>query len=483
MSKEPVKKKQSDKKVPQQKSDTLVVLDKELMRIQAVKGIDKNGKLETVDPIAKNQSQFMRIDKSGNLLSNFFSNFMAQVKNPSRFNFFKLPETLALKMAQKLQQHFDKPSAEGEKMAKELEISPNQDQKLQNESDKKEENMETTENTVGNNGYRFSREQIDWETLTDLGWSREQLEKYNMLDPLLKGYKTNHLLEVSVKVGADTLPTDGRLFLRQEEDGKVAFAVHLIRKEPKLNQKFFGHEFSKEDKENLVSTGNMGRLANLTYKNNDNVPHIISIDRLTNRLVALPAEWLKIPNEIKGVTLTEEQKTDFAQGKPIYLEGMLSKKDTLFNAHLQYNADKRSPEFIFDRNRQQLNHEVPKEFRGKELDDKQYEKLSQGHAVYIDNLIDRKGEKYQGYITFDTASGNTKFTFTNPELIKDKVQPKEENKTQVAVNSDGKTNESTKKINEPLKSGQSSPKNSQQKQEQDAQEEADTPVRRRGRRM
>jgi len=48
---------------PDQLSEILLVLDKDKKKIQAVKSIDENGKMETVDPIRKNQNQFMRVDK------------------------------------------------------------------------------------------------------------------------------------------------------------------------------------------------------------------------------------------------------------------------------------------------------------------------------------------------------------------------------------------------------------------------------------
>ncbi|MGJ1316182.1 hypothetical protein ACR78R_26745, partial [Sphingobacterium multivorum] len=76
--------------MPEQLSDILLVLDKDKMKIQAVKSIDKNGKMETVDPTKKNQNQFMRVDKHGDFFSNFFSNFISQLKNPTNFSFFKV---------------------------------------------------------------------------------------------------------------------------------------------------------------------------------------------------------------------------------------------------------------------------------------------------------------------------------------------------------------------------------------------------------
>lgn len=66
--------------MPEQLSDILLVLDKEKMKIQAVKSIDENGKMQTVDPTKKNESQFIRVDKHGDFISNFFSNFWRQLK-------------------------------------------------------------------------------------------------------------------------------------------------------------------------------------------------------------------------------------------------------------------------------------------------------------------------------------------------------------------------------------------------------------------
>ncbi|WP_341836899.1 DUF3945 domain-containing protein [Chitinophaga pollutisoli] len=168
---------------------------------------------------------------------------------------------------------------------------------------------------------------------------------------------------------------------------------------------------------------------------------------------------------------------------------MISKKGEPFNAPVQFNADKRFVEFLFDRNvnrgqnqqaeqQQGQLQEAPRTFRGKELTDQQYDKFKEGQTVYVDGLLDKKGQKYQGYITFDKETGKTGFSFNNPDKLKEKIQPKEENKTQVAVNSDGKTNEATKNIKEPLKTGQQQPKDKKQQQQQDATK---TPEKSRGR--
>ncbi|MDN3707259.1 DUF3945 domain-containing protein [Myroides ceti] len=475
--------------MPEQLSDILLVLDKEKMKIQAVKSIDENGKMETVDPTKKNQNQFMRVDKHGDFFSNFFSNFFSQLKNPTNFSFFRVGEPEAIEKAKEMQKQVDKPTPEGEKVMKEHEIKP--DTQANNKQENKSD-MATAQTTPETGEYRFRPEQIDWDTMKNLGLSKEYLEKRNLLEPLLKGYKTNELVPIGINLGGSILRTDARLSLQQGEDGNAIVAIHGIKKEPNLHFEFFGHKFTDEDKKNLLETGNMGRVVNLiNSKTGELMPSIISIDRLTNDVIALRTDFIKIPDEIKGVKLNDEQKQTLMEGKPLKLDGMISTKGTEFSATIQYNAEKRYPEFLFDRsnsNRQQQNNrqnnqqsqpqEASKIFRGKELTDKQYKDFKAGQTVYMAGLVDKKGQTYNGYITFNKETGKTGFEF--PNQYKERIKPTEAHKTQIAVNSHGKTNEATKNIKEPLKSGQQRPKNEKQ---QEQQNKPKNPAKSRGRKV
>src|SRR5690606_9769643 len=119
----------------------------------------------------------------------------------------------------------------------------------------------------------------------------------------------------------------------------------------------------------------------------------------------------------------------------------------------------------YHHNQQQTQHsaqEAPKIFRGKELDDSQYEKFKAGQTVYVDGLTDAKGKSYQGYITFNKETSKTDFSFNHPNKLKEEAKPTEDHKTQTAVNTQGKTNEATKNVKEPLESKQQQPINKQQ---------------------
>lgn len=459
----------------EQLSDILLVLDKEKMKIQAVKSIDKSGKMETVDPTKKNQSEFMRVDKHGDFVTNFLSNFWRQLKDPTKFALFKVSADEAVEKAKEFQNQINNPTAEGKKKMEKHEVKnePEQEQKQENKND-----MTKTETTPETSEYRFQPEQIDWETMNNLGLSKEYLEKKNLLDPLLRGYKTNELVPISVNLGGAVVRTDARLSLQSTPEGDVVAAVHGIRREPNLNFEFFGHKFSDEDKQNLRQTGNMGRVVDLIdSKTGELMPSIISVDRLTNELIALKTDFIKIPDEVKGIKLNDEQKQTLVEGKPLFIEGMISTKGTPFDANVQFNADKRYVEFLFDRsnnnrqtqnsqqdNQQSRSQEAPKTFRGKELEDEQYNKFKDGQTVYIPNLVDKKGQTYNGYITFNKETGKTNFEF--PNQYKERIKPTEAHKTQIAVNSEGKTNEATKNIKEPLQKGQQRPKNEKQQEQQ-----------------
>lgn len=119
------------------------------------------------------------------------------------------------------------------------------------------------------------------------------------------------MVTVTLNLGTAVSRPEGRLSLQPGEDGKAVMLIHSVRKEPQLNFPFFGHEFSKEDKENLIKTGNMGRTVDLKNpKTGETIPSIISVDRLTNELIALRTDKIKVPDELKGVQLNEQRETN-----------------------------------------------------------------------------------------------------------------------------------------------------------------------------
>ena len=139
-----------------------------------------------------------------------------------------------------------------------------------------------SQNTPAQEELKYNPDAIDWETLQNLGVSRESLEKRNLLEPLLKGYKTNELVPISFNLGSTVTRFDARLSLR-EVDGKVAVAIHGMRKEPSIGLSFpLVTSFQKRIKRTCLPQEIWDvRLSLPIAKLKEKIPSIISIDRLT----------------------------------------------------------------------------------------------------------------------------------------------------------------------------------------------------------
>lgn len=481
----------------EQMMDILLVFDKEKKTINAVKGIDENGELQTVPPKQEHNNDFLKVDKQGNALENFLKNFFSQLKDPTRFSFFKVAPEDTERTVKIIQENIKNPTPAADEMLDKIRIKP-KDLKVENPKE-----STTQEQKPDTNKYFIDPNKINWDDLKNLGITKEQLEKSKALEPMLRGYKSPSTFPIEANFGSMVMKTDARLSFRPDSEGNVVLAIHGIRKEPELDRPFFGHQFTDEDKKNLRETGNMGRIVDVkNYRTGELVPSFISIDKQTNELVSMKASSLKLPDEIKGVKLDEKQKAALMEGKAVFLENMISAKNKPFSAFVQVNAEKRSLEFIFpekeqkqtqqqgqqQRNDQPEGVRIPKSLAGVELSDKQQADLRADKTIYVKGLKDKEGQEYNAYVKVNHEKGKLDFYKFNPDKAKEKakeITPANEHKTQVAVNSEGKTNEATKHTKEPLKPGQATPTGEQKKKREEKKEEQkpDKPKKSQGRKM
>ncbi|GHT70419.1 hypothetical protein FACS1894155_02830 [Bacteroidia bacterium] len=89
-----------DKKLKDQ--DVLLVKEKGSSELHAV-NTDKNGKVKSSKLDGSENPDFLKIDKNGNALENFFENFNRQIKDPTKFEFFRIPMEKLQEVVQKLQ--------------------------------------------------------------------------------------------------------------------------------------------------------------------------------------------------------------------------------------------------------------------------------------------------------------------------------------------------------------------------------------------
>ena len=406
----------------EQMSDIVFILDKMELILQAVSKIGKDGKYSTVPADKEHSNSFLKIDRYANMFENFIKNFWSQLKDPTRFGILSVKED-TLDNPEVKQAIEDlaagKQTKAVEDFLKKYEIVPrdkeNQSINNQNQEEMAKKN-ETQQQAAQGDGtqqpkYRYNESMINWEELKKFGLSREYLMERGLLDQMLKGYKTNQLVPISMNFGSAVLRTDARLSFQQSAGGPIVLGIHGIRQKPELERPYFGHIFSDEDKKNLLETGNMGRVVELKGRNGEYIPSFISIDKLTNEVVAMKAENVFIPRELKGVELTQQEQDDLREGKKVFIEGMISNNGKEFDAHIQVNAERRGIEYIFENDKLFNRHSLG----GVELTKQQIEDLNAGKAIFVKDMERKDGEIFSSYVKLDEATGRPAYTRYNPD--------------------------------------------------------------------
>ena len=406
----------------EQMSDIVFILDKMELILQAVSKIGKDGKYSTVPADKEHSNSFLKIDRYANMFENFIKNFWSQLKDPTRFGILSVKED-TLDNPEVKQAIEDlaagKQTKAVEDFLKKYEIVP-RDKENQSINQKNQEEMakknETPQQATQEGGqqqpkYRYNESMINWEELKNFGLSREYLQERGLLDQMLRGYKTNQVVPISMNFGSAVLRTDARLSFQQSVGGPIVLGIHGIRQKPELERPYFGHIFSDEDKKNLLETGNMGRVVELKGRNGEYIPSFISIDKLTNEVVAMKAENVFIPRELKGVELTQQEQDDLREGKKVFIEGMISNSGKEFDAHIQVNAERRGIEYIFENDKLFNRHSLG----GVELTKQQIEDLNAGKAIFVEGMERKDGEVFSSYVKLDEATGRPAYTRYNPD--------------------------------------------------------------------
>lgn len=474
----------------QKQVEVLLVADKDDDgKLKAVdKSAAKDGLLRLLLPSMENLEDFMKVEKHSSIMEDFFHNFRRQYKQPTDFRFYQIPASL-LETLDVFTDMLKAPD-ENKDFISQYEVNPEDYGKKEHE--KQQEPQEKVAQQVSEE--QSDNEQsaqplgiesrVDWEQLARLGVTRESLEQSGDLTAVLSGRKSS-LITISTEVECIPITTQGRIHFQEGNDGKLDLKIDCYRQNPDLDLPFLGVLLEKEVKDNILATGNAGQPINLTLNGNEPKPCLISLDKVTNNLIAIPTDDILIPNVIKDVTLTPEQHQRLSEGRKVLVEGMTSQWNTKFDAYMQYNVAKEQFEYSFDgldRNRykKQENEQgktqkqsesqpqaqaetksffIPKKLLGKELTPEQQTKFGKMETIYVTGMTDREGKLFNAYVRMNLDRGRPDFLQYNPDKAKSRareITPTAEYKTQVAVNN-GATSEATKYVKKPLKSAQGQP--------------------------
>ncbi len=507
--------------------DVLIVRDEKTGEISVVAGLNADGSPKRTPAKAENAQSFLQFDRHGDVLDNFFKNFFRQCKEPSRFGFYRVAADQADKLLEVIKDLLKDPDGNKEMLAphkvdtsgyekkvqeEQAAEKPEQTEQKQEEPKKQEEmeqkneqNQESPQQTQGNRGYQpIDESKINWQELEEKwGVKRDDLEKSGDLTKMLN-YGKSDLVRVSPNFGGEAFELDARLSFKKDSEGNVSLVPHFIRKEQKLDE-YKEHKFSDEDRKNLRETGNLGRVVDIVDRETGEIiPSFISIDRKTNEITDIPANKVRIPERIGKTEITKQEQDMLRAGLPVR-DKLIERKDgRKFVTTLQVNVEQRGVEFVPGTGRspraaqaqEAKNNPIQgqaqdaenaaaiqngqrrnswtnadgsirpiSKWSGVEFTEQQKADYVAGKAVKLENVTDKQGFHATMYIRFNPEKGRPYRYDTDPDNAQ-KVAPSNESRTQVAVNSEGKTNEATKKLKEPLRKGQTAPKDTAQQQQQ-----------------
>ena len=540
-----VQKKKSDEQ------DVLVVRDEKTGEISVVAGLSRDGTPKRAPAKAENTSDFLRFDRNSDLMDSFFRNFFRQCKEPSRFGFYRIAadqvENLLGVMKELLKDpeankeilsahkvdtsNYEKEAKQSEGQAKETASS---DDASKTQANKEKENVSSEQTNEKENDMEQKPEQTATEqqaqtapgvkqnlisgndvNLQELG-AKYGIDFNSMNEKDMKAllnYGKTGLVIVKPTFGGEQIEIQARLSFRKDDNDQLQLVPHFVRNEPKLDVAYKGYTFTPEDKKNLLQNGNLGKVVDFPDKNTGELrPHFISIDRLTNEIVDIPTNKVRIPDTIGKTPITKDDKRVLYSGIPLRKEIELA-NGRKFTPLLQVNVEQRGVEFVpgstrqaqgqkqngdkkqtadkqeqkaegdagGQKKQQDPNHWLNEDgtirrlntYFKKELTEQQKDDYAAGKTIEIKEVPNKNGSgTYTAYVKFDFDKMQPRSYRNNPDLKQAKEQiPTNENKVQVAVNEQGKTHEATKHTKDPLSPGQSAPKNEKQQKEQNAEEQ------------
>ena len=540
-----VQKKKSDEQ------DVLVVRDEKTGEICVVAGLSRDGTPKRAPAKAENTSDFLRFDRNSDLMDSFFRNFFRQCKEPSRFGFYRIAadqvENLLGVMKELLKDpeankeilsahkvdtsNYEKEAKQSEGQAKETassddasktqantekeNVSSEQTNEKENDMEQKPEQTATGQQAQTAPGVKQNLISGNDVNLQELG-AKYGIDFNSMNEKDMKAllnYGKTGLVIVKPTFGGEQIEIQARLSFRKDDNDQLQLVPHFVRNEPKLDVAYKGYTFTPEDKKNLLQNGNLGKVVDFPDKNTGELrPHFISIDRLTNEIVDIPTNKVRIPDTIGKTPITKDDKRVLYSGIPLRKEIELA-NGRKFTPLLQVNVEQRGVEFVpgstrqaqgqkqngdkkqtadkreqkaegdagGQKKQQDPNHWLNEDgtirrlntYFKKELTEQQKDDYVAGKTIEIKEVPNKNGSgTYTAYVKFDFDKMQPRSYRNNPDLKQAKEQiPTNENKVQVAVNEQGKTHEATKHTKDPLSPGQSAPKNEKQQKEQNAEEQ------------
>ena len=261
---------------------------------------------------------------------------------------------------------------------------------------------------------------------------------------LLSNGSSTGLVNLNIEFLNKDVKTKGQLILQKNEEGVYRVIPQLLRADlaQDLNHPFFGHTFTEEQKQRLLDVGHAGEVIDIRLPNGIPIKALVSVNLLTNTVVAQPVNKVFLLGSFKHVALSEDQIQQLKNGQPCFVEGIKTKDDIEYALQIQYNVVLKKVEIL--QNTTQI-----QSISGKVLDDVQREKIEKGEELLLSGLFDKEGERYSAYVKVDInklKTGDITLDMVKADVQRTaQVNPTNEFSVQVEHNNQGVKREENKK--------------------------------------
>lgn len=223
---------------------------------------------------AEHAQDFLRFDRHGDVLDNFFANFYRQCTNPKRFAFYRVTAEGIENVLMVMREMLKKPdeyrevlaahrvdTAKYEQQAEQMrqEAQQDTDQGIvsetpdgvsgRQEDETESQSAEAEQQIPAEWGYKpIDDSRLDRTEIAERwGIDLAALEASGDLERM-RNYGKSRLIDCNPEIGGIRVPMQARLSLRENSDGTVSLVPHPIRRAPNYDE-YLNVKFTPEDQE------------------------------------------------------------------------------------------------------------------------------------------------------------------------------------------------------------------------------------------
>ncbi len=195
---------------------------------------------------------------------------------------------------------------------------------------------------------------------------------------LMSGEKTEGVYNVKTPISNKVFNNEAKLqFNYSKKDDKLDLFCHYKYPHLNLGKLYHGHEWTDEEKKNIIGKGTPGHPIELTFGDNGNkYLCLVAVDSDLNSLTHRNVNNISISDKFCGHVFTDEEKNKLKNGKQLHINDFVTKDGRKYSSYVQYSVAKNGLEIRVPQHKQQV-----KTKKNLELTQEEKKKIETGEIV------------------------------------------------------------------------------------------------------